>query len=67
MLVSLGAKMMAEKLMQDFPRHRTACQVIVDFTADRDIRGVIAPLGEEAPWRCELVRKLTTGRLPVSS
>jgi hypothetical protein len=35
MLVSLGAtKLMAERLMQDFPQHATACQAIVDVAAD---------------------------------
>jgi hypothetical protein len=37
MLDSLGAtKTMAERLMQDFPRHGTACQAIVDFASDGD-------------------------------
>jgi len=50
MLVSLGAtKMMAERLMQDYPLQATACQVIVDFASDRegDIRGTIAQLDGE--------------------
>ncbi len=54
MLVSLGAtKMMAERLMQDFPQHRTACQAIVDFASDGegDIKGLIAQLDGEQPWR----------------
>lgn len=35
MLVSLGAtKMMAQKLMENFPEHETACQTIVDFATD---------------------------------
>jgi hypothetical protein len=34
MLVSVGAtKLMAERLMQDFPHHGTAYQAIVDFAA----------------------------------
>jgi hypothetical protein len=50
MLVSLGAtKMMAERLMQEFPQHATACQAIVDLAADgeADIRGTIAQLDQE--------------------
>jgi hypothetical protein len=50
MLVSLGAtKMMAEKLMQDYPAHETACQAIVDFATDgeSDIRGTIVRIDEE--------------------
>ena len=42
LLVSLGAtKMMAEQVMQDFPRHERACQAIADFASDgeSDIRG----------------------------
>lgn len=53
MLVSLGAtKAMAERLMEDFPRHRTACQAIVDFASDGegDIRGAIAGLDDETQW-----------------
>jgi hypothetical protein len=56
MLVSLGAtKMMAERLMQDFPQHGMACQAIVDFAGDGegDIRGAIDRLNEETPWRRE--------------
>jgi hypothetical protein len=57
MEVSLGAtKMMAERLMEDFPQHATACQAIVDFASDGegDIRGAIAELeDEETPWRRE--------------
>jgi hypothetical protein len=47
MLVSLGAtKMMADRLMVDFPRHGLACQAIVDFASDGegDIRGARSPL-----------------------
>jgi hypothetical protein len=47
MLVSLGAtKMMAERLMQDYPQHRIAAQAIVDFASDGegDMRGAIAKL-----------------------
>jgi hypothetical protein len=55
MLVSLGAtKMMAEKLIQDYPAHETMCQAIVDFATDgeSDIRGTIAQLEEEKRrWR----------------
>jgi hypothetical protein len=57
MLVSLGAtKLMAERLMEDYPHHAGACQAIVDFASDgeSDIRGAIAQLEEdEAPrrWR----------------
>jgi hypothetical protein len=53
MLDSLGAtKTMAERLMQDFPRHGTACQAIVDFASDGegDIRGAIGRLDGEQPW-----------------
>jgi hypothetical protein len=42
MLVSLSAtKMMADRLMVNFPRHGLACQAIVDFASDGegDIRG----------------------------
>jgi hypothetical protein len=32
---SLGAiRMMAERLMQDYPQHGTACQAIIDFASD---------------------------------
>jgi hypothetical protein len=57
MLVSLGAtKLLAERLMQDYPHHASACQAIVDFASDgeSDMRGAIAQLEEdEAPrrWR----------------
>ena len=54
MLVSLGAtKMMAERLMDDYPRHRTACQAIADFASDgeADIRGAIEQLEDQQPWR----------------
>lgn len=54
MLVSLGAtKTMAERLMQDFPRHAKACQAIIDFASDGegDIRGSIAPLDDWHSWR----------------
>jgi hypothetical protein len=54
MLVSLGAtKLMAERLMQNFPHHRTACQAIVDFASDGegDIGVTIAQLDGEQPWR----------------
>jgi hypothetical protein len=35
MLISLGAtKLMAGRLMQDFPQHATACQAIGDLAAD---------------------------------
>jgi hypothetical protein len=54
MLVSLGAtKMMAERLMHEFPQHATSCQAIVDFAGDGegDMRGAIAELDGEAPWR----------------
>ena len=35
LLVSLGAtKLMAERLMQAYPQHRTACQAVVDFATD---------------------------------
>lgn len=53
MLVSLGAtKMMAQKLMENFPEHETACQTIVDFATDGegDITGAIARL-EDLPQR----------------
>jgi hypothetical protein len=53
MLDQLGAtKTMAERLMQDFPRHGTACQAIVDFASDGegDIRGAVAQLDGEPPW-----------------
>jgi hypothetical protein len=53
MLVSLGAtKTMAERLMQDFPQHGTACQAIVDLASDGegDIRGAVAQLDGEQPW-----------------
>ena len=53
LLVSLGTtKAMAERLMQDFPRHGTACQAIVDFASDGegDIRGAIARLDGEPRW-----------------
>lgn len=53
MLVSLGAtKMMAVKLMESFPEHRSACQAIVDFATDgeADMRGAIARL-EDLPQR----------------
>ena len=49
MLVSLGAtKIMAERLMQDYPQHRIAAQAIVDFASDgeSDMRGAIAKLEE---------------------
>lgn len=52
LLVSLGAiKMMAEQVMQDFPRHERACQAIADFASDgeSDIRGTIALLDD---WDC---------------
>jgi hypothetical protein len=54
MLVSLGAtKNMAERLMQAFPQHGNSCQAIVDFASDGegDMRGAIAELDGEAPWR----------------
>jgi hypothetical protein len=54
MLVSLGVtKMMAERLMRDFPRHGTAGQAIVNFVTDGegDIRVTIAELGEQQPWQ----------------
>jgi hypothetical protein len=54
MLVSLGAtKTMAERLMQDFPQHGTACQAIIDFASDGegDIKGAIAQIDSEEPWR----------------
>jgi hypothetical protein len=54
LLVSLGAtKMMAERLMQDYPRHRTACQAIVDFATDGegDMRGAIGEMEADEPWR----------------
>jgi hypothetical protein len=53
LLGSLGAtKGMAERLMEDFPQHGTACQAIVDFAGDGegDIRGALAALDDEAPW-----------------
>jgi len=56
MLVSLGAtKTMAERLMQDFPRHARVCQAIVDFADDGegDIRGSIALLDDWHSWRQE--------------
>jgi hypothetical protein len=35
LLVSLGAtKLMAERLMQAYPQHQTACQAIVDFATN---------------------------------
>jgi hypothetical protein len=35
MVVSLGAtKLMAERLMQGYPHHAGACEVIVDFASD---------------------------------
>ena len=47
MLVSLGAtKLMAERLMQDYPQHRTAAQAIVD--GEGDMRGKIEA---DEPWR----------------
>ena len=54
MLVSLGAtKAMAERLMQDFPRHARVCQAIVDFADDGegDIRGSIALLDDWHSWQ----------------
>jgi hypothetical protein len=56
MLVSLGAtRIMAERLMRDYPKHRVPCQAIVDFASDgeSDMRGAIAQIEEEtvAPWR----------------
>jgi hypothetical protein len=53
MLVSLGAtKLMAERLMQDYPQHRIPAQAIVDFASDGegDMRGAIAQLDEDALW-----------------
>ena len=42
-----------EGLMQDYPQHRIAAQAIVDFASDGegDMRGAIAELDGEAPWR----------------
>jgi hypothetical protein len=54
LLVSLGAtKMMAEQVMQDFPRHERACQAIADFASDgeSDIRGTIALLDDWDSWQ----------------
>ena len=57
MLVSLAAtKLMSERLMKDYPKHRTAAQAIVDFASDgeADMRGAIAQLEEPEPdrrWR----------------
>jgi hypothetical protein len=56
MLVSLGVtKLMAQKLMTDYPEHQTAAQAIVDFTTDgeSDIRGAITRVDEEKPRRRE--------------
>ena len=56
MLVSLGAtKLMAQKLMKNYPEHQTAAQAIVDFATDgeSDIRGAITRLDGEKPRRRE--------------
>jgi hypothetical protein len=56
MPVSLGAtKIMVQRLMQHFPRHGRAAQAIVDFASDGegDIRGAIAELDGELPWRLD--------------
>jgi hypothetical protein len=54
LLVSLGAtKMMAERVMQAYPHHASACQAILDFASDgeADMRGAIAELEEDdALW-----------------
>ena len=54
LLVSLGAtKMMPERVLQDYPHYRTACQAIVDFATDGegDMRDEIAQLETDEPWR----------------
>ena len=57
MLVSLGAtRIMAERPMRDYPKHRVPGQAIVDFASDgeSDMRGAaIAQIEEEkaVSWR----------------
>jgi hypothetical protein len=54
LLISLGAtKLMAGRLMQDYPHDAGACQAIIDFATDgeSDMRGAIAQLDMDEPWR----------------
>jgi hypothetical protein len=54
LLVSLGAtKMMAEQVIEAFPRHERACRSIVRLASDSegDISGVIALLEDWDSWQ----------------